>query len=54
MEVLSTYAVFGLSGAMEETRLDKARALFEVNLFGMARLTQKETYHLWIVKSPCE
>ena len=54
VEVLITNAGFGLYGAMEETSLDEARSQFEVNLFGMARLTQKETYHLWIVKSPCE
>jgi short-subunit dehydrogenase len=54
VEVLITHAGFGLSGAMEETSLDEACALFEVNLFGMARLTQKETHQLWIVKSPCE
>lgn len=54
VEVLINNAVFGLYGAMEETSLVEARSQFEVNLFGMARLTQKETHQLWIVKSPCE
>jgi hypothetical protein len=43
VEVLSTFAGFGLSGAMGETSLDEARSQFEDILFGMARLTQKET-----------
>jgi NAD(P)-dependent dehydrogenase (short-subunit alcohol dehydrogenase family) len=54
VDVLINIAGFGLYGAMEVTNLDDARYQFEVNLFGMARLTQKETHQLWIVKSPCE
>ena len=40
VDVLINNAGFGLYGAMEETSLDDARYQFEVNLFGMARLTQ--------------
>ncbi|KVD76046.1 short-chain dehydrogenase [Burkholderia sp. ABCPW 14] len=39
-DVLINNAGFGMFGAMEETRIDDARYQFEVNLFGMARLTQ--------------
>ena len=40
VDVLINNAGFGLYGSMEETSLDDARYQFEVNLFGMARLTQ--------------
>ncbi len=40
VDVLINNAGFGLYGAMEETDIDDARYQFEVNLFGMARLTQ--------------
>ncbi|KAB8140350.1 SDR family NAD(P)-dependent oxidoreductase [Chloroflexia bacterium SDU3-3] len=40
VDVLVNNAGFGLYGAMEEVSLDDARYQFEVNLFGMARLTQ--------------
>lgn len=38
--LINNAAAIGLHGAMEETSLDEARDQFEVNLFGMARLTQ--------------
>ena len=40
VDVLVNNAGFGLYGAMEDIGLDEARYQFEVNLFGMARLTQ--------------
>lgn len=40
VDVLVNNAGFGLYGAMEDIGLDDARYQFEVNLFGMARLTQ--------------
>ena len=40
IDVLVNNAGFGMYGAMEDASLDDARYQFEVNLFGMARLTQ--------------
>ncbi len=40
VDVLINNAGFGLYGSMEETSLQEAHYQFEVNLFGMARLTQ--------------
>lgn len=40
VDVLINNAGFGMYGSVEETGLDDARYQFEVNLFGMARLTQ--------------
>jgi short-subunit dehydrogenase len=40
IDVLVNNAGIGLHGAIEDTPLEKARNLFEVNLFGTARLTQ--------------
>ena len=40
VDILINNAGFGQYGPMEDTPLDKARYQFEVNLFGMARLTQ--------------
>ncbi len=40
VDILINNAGFGQYGPMEETPLDKARYQFEVNLFGMAWLTQ--------------
>ncbi len=40
IDILVNNAGFGMYGAMEDTTLDDARYQFEVNLFGLARLTQ--------------
>ncbi len=40
VDVLVNNAGFGCYGAVEDTSLDDARYQFEVNLFGLARLTQ--------------
>jgi NAD(P)-dependent dehydrogenase (short-subunit alcohol dehydrogenase family) len=40
VDVLINNAGFGMYGAMEDVSIDDARYQFEVNLFGMARLTQ--------------
>ena len=40
IDVLVNNAGFGMYGAMEESTIDDARYQFEVNLFGMARITQ--------------
>ncbi|MDR2249740.1 oxidoreductase [Acinetobacter sp.] len=41
VDILINCAGFGMYGAMEDTTLADARYQFEVNLFGMAYLTQK-------------
>jgi NAD(P)-dependent dehydrogenase (short-subunit alcohol dehydrogenase family) len=46
IDVLVNNAGFGLYGAMEDTPLDEARRQFEVNLFGLARLTQLALPHM--------
>ena len=40
IDILINNAGFAMYGAMEDTTLDDARYQFEVNLFGLARLTQ--------------
>ncbi len=40
VDVLINNAGFGLNAAMEDVPIDKARYQFEVNLFGLGRLTQ--------------
>ncbi|MCK8074751.1 oxidoreductase [Vibrio sp. 1CM2L] len=43
IDVLWNNAGYGLYGSVEETSLDDARYQFEVNVFGLARLTQLVT-----------
>lgn len=40
VDILINNAGFGLYGAMEDILIDEARYQFEVNMFGLARLTQ--------------
>ena len=46
VDILINNAGFGMYGAMEDTTLDDARYQFEVNLFGLARLTQLVLPHM--------
>src|SRR3954447_21094975 len=46
MDVLVTNAGYGSYGAVEDVPIDEARRQFEVNVFGLARLTQLVTPHL--------
>ena len=46
IDVLVNNAGFGMFGAMEDSSLADARYQFEVNLFGMARLTQLALPHM--------
>lgn len=46
IDVLINNAGFGLYGTVEETSIDDARYQFEVNLFGLARLTQLLLPHM--------
>ena len=46
IDVLINNAGFAIYGAMEDTTLDDARRQFEVNLFGLARLTQLALPHM--------
>jgi NAD(P)-dependent dehydrogenase (short-subunit alcohol dehydrogenase family) len=46
LDVLVNNAGYGSYGAVEDVPLDEARRQFEVNVFGLARLTQLVTPHL--------
>lgn len=46
VDVLINNAGFGLYGAVEDTPIEDARYQFEVNLFGLARLTQLVLPHM--------
>ena len=46
VDILVNNAGFGLYGAVEDIPLDDARYQFEVNLFGLARLTQLVLPHM--------
>ena len=46
IDALFNNAGFGLYGAVEDTSIDDARYQFEVNLFGLARLTQLVLPHM--------
>ena len=51
IDVLFNNAGYGLYGSVEETSMDDARHQFEVNLFGLARLTQLVLPHMRSVQS---
>lgn len=46
VDVLVNNAGFGLYGALEDVPMDEARYQFEVNVFGLARLTQLLVPHM--------
>lgn len=46
IDILVNNAGFGMYGAMEDTAIADARYQFEVNLFGLARLTQLALPHM--------
>jgi len=46
IDVLLNNAGFGMYGAMEDTSIDDARYQFEVNIFGLARITQLVLPHM--------
>ncbi|MBW1656709.1 oxidoreductase [Flavobacterium quisquiliarum] len=46
IDVLWNNAGFGLYGSVEDVSLDEARRQFEVNLFGIAAVTQKVVPHM--------
>ena len=46
VDVLINNAGYGMYGAMEDTPIEEARRQFEVNLFGLARLTQLALPHM--------
>lgn len=51
IDVLFNNAGYGQYGTVEETPLEKARYQFEVNLFGLARITQEVLPHMRAQKS---
>lgn len=51
IDVLVNNAGFGLYGAVEDVSMDEARYQFEVNIFGLARLTQLVLPHMRKKKS---
>lgn len=46
LDVLINNAGYGLFGSVEDTSLEDARRQFDVNLFGLARLTQQVLPHM--------
>lgn len=50
VDILVNNAGFGLFGALEDVPLDDARYQFEVNVFGLARLTQLLTPYMRVQK----
>lgn len=46
IDVLINNAGFGLYGSVEDTKIEEAKYQFDVNLFGLARITQLVTPHM--------
>lgn len=46
IDILINNAGFGISGAVEFTTTDEAKRLFDVNFFGMVRVTEKVIPHM--------
>lgn len=46
VDVLVNNAGFGMYGALEDTAIEEAKYQFDVNLFGLARLTQEVLPHM--------
>ncbi len=51
IDALINNAGYGLYGAMEDTNMEDARYQFDVNFFGLARLTQEVLPHMRMQKS---
>ncbi len=51
VDILVNNAGFGMYGSVEETSIEDARYQFEVNLFGLARLTQLVLPHMRAMRS---
>lgn len=46
IDLLVNHAGFGMAGAAEETSIEQSHQIFEVNLFGLIRMTQAVLPHM--------